>query len=103
MNPEKLEVRIAMETEAGREAIAVWRRTIQSMSGPEKVAKAFELTETTRQIMREGIRHQFPNASEAEIQEVYVDRLLQSQGTSLCEVRRKQAAEKKSKGAGQSR
>ena len=56
MLPEKREHQIAMETEAGREGLAVWRRVVSSMSGPQKVAKAFELTEMTRQIMRQGIR-----------------------------------------------
>ncbi len=90
MLPEKLENEIAMETPAGRESLAVWQRVVKSMSGPEKVAKAFELTEMTRQIMRAGIRRQHPDASEAEIQEKYVDRLLHYNGTSLAEVRRKQ-------------
>jgi len=93
MIPVKREVQIAMQTDAGRESVAVWRRVVKAMSGPEKVAKAFELTETTRQIMREGIRRQHPRATEAEIQEIYADRLLQYNGTSLAEVRKKQASE----------
>lgn len=60
------------------------------MSGPQKVAKAFELTEMTRQIMRAGIRRQHPDATESEIHEMYVDRLLQYHGTSLAEVRQQQ-------------
>ena len=90
MLPEKREHQIAMETEAGREGLAVWRRVVTSMSGPQKVAKAFELTEITRQIMREGIRRQHPDAGESEIHEIYVDRLLQYHGTSLAEVRQRQ-------------
>ena len=90
MLPEKREHQIAMETEAGREGLAVWRRVVTSMSGPQKVAKAFELTEMTRQIMHEGIRRQHPRANESEIHEMYVDRLLQYHGTSLAEVRQRQ-------------
>ena len=90
MLPEKLENRIAMETEAGRESLAVWHGVVKSMSGPQRVAKVFELTEMTRQIMREGIRRQHPEARESEIHEMYVDRLLNYNGTSLAEVRRKQ-------------
>lgn len=78
-----------MSTAAGREGMAVWRRAIESMTGPQKVAKAFELTEATRQTMRAGIRHQFPNASDAEIQKIHVERLLQFSGISLAEVRQK--------------
>ena len=90
MLPEKREHQIAMETEAGREGLAVWRRVVKSMTGPQKVAKAFELTEMTRQIMRAGIRRQHPDAGESEIDEMYVDRLLQYHGTSLAEVRQRQ-------------
>ena len=90
MLPEKREHQIAMETEAGREGLAVWRRVVTSMTGPQKVAKAFELTEMTRQIMRQGIRRQHPEARESEVHEIYVDRLLQYYGTSLLEVRQKQ-------------
>ncbi len=90
MLPEKREHQIAMETEAGREGLAVWRRVVKSMSGPQKVAKAFELTEMTRQIMREGIRRQYPDADESEVNQLYVDRLLQYHGTSMAEVRTKQ-------------
>jgi hypothetical protein len=90
MLPEKRENQIAMATEAGRESLAVWRGVVRSMSGPQKVAKVFELTEMTRQIMREGIRKQHPDAGESEIQEIYVDRLLRYHGTSLAEVRQKQ-------------
>ena len=90
MLSEKLEHQIAMETEAGREGLAVWRSVVRSMTGPEKVAKSFELTEMTRQIMRAGIRSQNPDASEYDIHEMYVGRLLQQHGTSLAEVRQKQ-------------
>ena len=90
MLPEKREHQIAMETEAGREGLAVWRRVVTSMSGPQKVAKAFELTEMTRQIRLQGIRRQHPEARDSEVHEMYVDRLLQYHGTSLVEVRQKQ-------------
>lgn len=88
--PEKLERRIAMSTEAGREGLAAWDAVIRKMPGEERVSKAFELTEITRQLMRSGIRAANPTASEEEIQLLYVDRLLRYHGTSLAEVRRKQ-------------
>ena len=83
-------VAIAMSTEAGREGLAVWDEVMRSMPGEQRVAKAFELTETTHQLMRAGIRQSNPDASETEIQEMYVDRLLHYHGTSLAEVRLKQ-------------
>ncbi|MFO7901038.1 MAG: hypothetical protein R6U98_00120, partial [Pirellulaceae bacterium] len=64
-------------------ALAVWDQLMQSMPGEKKVAKAFELTELTHQLMRAGIRRTNPDATETEIHEMYVDRLLQYHGTSL--------------------
>lgn len=90
---EKCEDRIASETEAGREALRVWREVVHRMAGEEKVMKSFELTATVREIMRAGLREPFPNASEEEIQRLYVDRLLGYQGPSLAEIHRPQAEE----------
>ena len=91
---EKLETQIAMETEAGREGLRVWRRTVQSMTGEQRLEKAFELTELTREFMREGIRAQHPKSSESEIHRIYVDRLLSFHGTSLAQIRQLQAADR---------
>ena len=91
--PEKLEYQIAMSTDAGREAIAVWQRIMREMPPEKKLEKAFELTELTRQTMREGIRMAHPEASEEELQRMYVDRLLSYHGTSLEEIRKLQAEE----------
>ena len=90
MPPEKFERQIAMLTPAGREGLNVWDNVMRTMPGERKVAKAFELTETTRQIMRNGLRHANPDASETELHEMYVDHLLHYHGTSLAEVRWKQ-------------
>jgi len=91
---EKLETQIAMETKAGREGLAVWRRTLGQMTGEQKVEKAFELTELTRQIMRDGIRADHADATEEHIQRIYVDRLLSFHGLSLDEIRKRQASER---------
>ena len=88
---EKLETQIAMETAAGREGLDVWRETVSRMTGEQKIAKAFELTEMTREIMREGIRTNHPDATEKQIQRIYIDRLLSFHGLSLEEIRRRQA------------
>ncbi len=90
---EKREHQIAMETQAGREGLRVWRETVARMSGADKILKSFELTELTRQIMRSGIRSQYPDANEDEVQRMYVDRLLSYHGTTLEEIRRKQQQE----------
>jgi hypothetical protein len=90
MHRETLERKIAMTTEVGRSSLAARDNAIRSMTGEQKVAKAFELTETTRQFMRAGMRAANPDISEAELQELYVERLLHFHGTSFAEVRRKQ-------------
>ena len=87
MPPEKLERQIAMSTEAGREGLAVWERVMRTMSGEQKIIKAFELTEMTRQLMRAGIRDMNPEATEDEIDELYLERLFQYHGMSLAEIR----------------
>ncbi|MCA9215537.1 MAG: hypothetical protein KDB27_20875 [Planctomycetales bacterium] len=88
---EKLEDRIAQQTEAGREALAVWRKTLAQMSGEAKLLKALELTETTRELMKAGLRADHPDKSEAELHEIYVDRLLSFHGYSLAQIRKLQA------------
>ncbi len=88
---EKLEDRMAAETAAGREALRVWRETLRRMTGEQRLIKALELTETTRQIMRAGIRHQHPEATDEQIQTMYIDRLLGYHGLSLAKVRKLQA------------
>ena len=45
--------------------------------------KAFELTETTRQIMLAGLRDTHPEYSDEQIRKLYVNRLLSYHGLSL--------------------
>ncbi len=84
---EKLEHQMAASSAAGREALAVMERVSRSLSGAQKVAKAFELTEMSRQFMLAGIRVTHPEASDAVIRALYVDRLLSYHGTSLALLR----------------
>ena len=90
MNVEKYEDRLAASTAGGREGLAIWKQIMCTMSGEQKVAKSFELTEITRQIMRAGIREANPGASEETIQRIFVERLLGFQGISLAELYRKE-------------
>lgn len=87
-----LEDRIAAETEGGREARRVWRNIWRNMTGEQRIAKAFQLTEETREVMRAGIRN--PNASEDEIRHLYLNQLLAAHGTSLEELKNKQKEER---------
>jgi len=83
MEFEKYEDKLAASSPGGRDGLAVWHQIMQEMPGEQKVAKSFELTELTRQIMRAGIRETHPEATEAVIQQIFVDRLLGLQGISL--------------------
>lgn len=51
---------------------------LRRMTPGERLAKAFELSETGKQLMLAGLRHQFPNASEPEIRRMYLE------GIALC-------------------
>ena len=86
--PIDLEDRIAMQTESGREMLRVLAEVRGRMTGPERVAKAFELTESTRQTMREGIRRRHPEATEAELKRMFADALLGCHGMTLDGVQR---------------
>jgi hypothetical protein len=83
MEFEKYEDQLAVSSHGGREGLAIWHQIMQEMPGEQKVAKSFELTELTREIMRAGIRDAHPHASEEVIQQIFVDRLLSLQGISL--------------------
>ncbi len=87
MIPEEREVTLARETEAGREALEVLRRVRANLSGEQRLAKSFELTETTRQLMRAGIIAANPDLDENQIHRLYVDRLLRQHGHSLKRIR----------------
>ncbi len=44
--------------------------------GPEgRIRKAFELSELSKSLFREGLRRQFPDLSEAEFYQLYLSRL----------------------------
>jgi len=93
MIPEEHETQIARQSEAGREMLDVLHRVRGNMTGEQRLAKAFELTAATRQIMRDGIRASHPDWNAAEIQAEHVDRLLRVHGLSLAEVLKRQSAE----------
>ena len=86
MIPEEREVTLAEETKAGREALAVLRRIRSGLTGEQRLAKAFELTETTRQLMRAGIVAAHPDLDENEVQRLYIDRLLGQHGLSIDQI-----------------
>ena len=50
---------------------------ILKMTPEQKIAKVIELTELSRNLMKEGLKIQFPNKTEIEIHKLYLDRLKQ--------------------------
>ena len=82
------EADIARQTEAGREMLRVLNEVRRKQTGEQRIAKAFELTEMTRQTMRAGLRQQNPDLTEEEFQRLYVNRLLSFHGLSLEKIER---------------
>lgn len=54
---------------------AIYIRTLRAMTPDQRLAKAFELSEMTRDLLRAGLRQRFPSASEEELTRIYLDRL----------------------------
>jgi hypothetical protein len=48
---------------------------LRSMTPDQKLAKVFELSEMTKSLFREGLRMRFPDATPAELHQIYLDRL----------------------------
>ena len=53
----------------------IYIETLRRMSPEQKLAKAFELTEMSRRLFREGLRRRFPDLSDAEFHRLYLERL----------------------------
>jgi len=87
--PDEHEFELSRQTEAGREMTAALRRIRAGLTGEQRLEKAFELTEMTRQVMRAGIKEAHPDWNERQVQEQYIDRLLQPHGLSLESLRAK--------------
>jgi hypothetical protein len=50
---------------------------LRKMNPEQKIAKVIELTELSRELMKEGLKIQFPNKTGTEIHQLYLDRLKQ--------------------------
>lgn len=48
---------------------------LRSLSPEERLMKAFELSEMTREVFRQGLRSRFPDLGEGEFQQLYLERL----------------------------
>ena len=57
---------------------AIYLASLRRMSPQQRLARAFELSDNVRQLFRDGLRRRFPDLSEEELQQLYLNRL------SLC-------------------
>jgi hypothetical protein len=48
---------------------------LRRLTPEQRLLKAFELTELSRELFRAGLRQRFPEADEAELQRIYRKRL----------------------------
>jgi len=93
--PEDHETAIAKQSAAGREALEVLRRVRSQLTNEQRLEKAFELTETTRQIMRAGLRAMHPELDEQQLQKLYVERILSYHGLSLAKIEAMREADRR--------
>lgn len=54
---------------------AEYLKALQRMTPEERLLKAFELSEMANQLFKDGLRRRFPDASEEELQRIYLERL----------------------------
>lgn len=57
-------------------------QALSRLTPEQRLLKAFELTDLSRQIFRDGLRARFPQAADDELQSLYLERL------ALCHNRR---------------
>jgi hypothetical protein len=60
----------------------IYLEALSRLTPEQRLLKAFELTDLSRALFRDGLRQRFPEASEDELQRIYLERL------DLCHNRR---------------
>jgi len=55
----------------------LYLEALRRLTPEQRLLKAFELTEMSRELFRAGLRQRFPEADEAELQRIYLERLEQ--------------------------
>ena len=58
------------------EAWRAYLEILRHMSGPERVAKAFEMTDAARSIAESGVRHRHPDWSDDQVRDAMIEVLL---------------------------
>jgi hypothetical protein len=66
-----------VETVAGKPKLnrALYIETLRRMSPEERLSKAFELSEMTRELLKAGLAQRYPSASAEELHRLYLERL----------------------------
>jgi hypothetical protein len=54
---------------------ALYLKTLRHMTPEERLSKAFELTDMTRELFWSGLRQRFPHMAESDLRRLYVRRL----------------------------
>lgn len=54
----------------------IYLRALRRLTPEQRLLKAFELTELSRELFRAGLRERFPAASPQELQSIYLERLV---------------------------
>ena len=54
---------------------ARYLETLRGMSPEDRLSKAFELTEMTRELLKAGLAQRYPTASAEELHRLYLERL----------------------------
>ena len=54
---------------------SIYLAALRRMSPQQRLARAFELSDNARQLFRDGLRRRFPDLSEEELQQLYLNRL----------------------------
>jgi hypothetical protein len=57
----------------------LYLEALRRLTPEQRLLKAFELTELSRELFRAGLRQRFPVADESELQRIYLERLAQCQ------------------------
>jgi hypothetical protein len=53
----------------------IYLEALRRLTPEQRLLKAFELTDLSRELFRAGLRRRFPQASEAELERIYLERL----------------------------
>ena len=53
----------------------LYLEALRRLTPEQRLLKAFELTELSRELLRAGIWQRFPEAGEAQLQRIYLERL----------------------------